>query len=285
MVTIVGTDLDERLSGSQFKNYIDGAGGDDTISGGQLRDVLLGGDGDDSIYAGNGPDLVYGGAGDDFIFDKGSEPGAGVLHGGDGDDTIQTANYAGLGPFAVSATWWMFGDAGDDKLIAGSGGWANAYGGAGDDIIMMSSYGGGTAFGGAGNDRLFSERRYKINDEVDLGIGKYGPGANVTLHGGAGNDIMIGYSANKDTFVFNPGDGRDVIKNLGTGDRWVSDDIDLRGFGFEMTAEEVYETYAIERNNRIILDFGDEGTLVIKDTPYDGGTKILAEDVIDALLI
>lgn len=284
MVTRIGTDLDETLGGSKFKNYIDGAGGDDLISGDQSRDVLLGGDGNDSIYADNGPDLVYGGAGDDFIFDKGSAPGAGVLHGGDGNDFIQTYNYAGLGPFAEGATWWMFGDAGADKLIAGAGGWANAYGGADNDIIMMSSYGGGYAHGGEGNDRLFSERRYKIDDEADVG-GKYGPGASVTLHGGAGNDIMYGYSANFDTFVFNPGDGRDIIRNLGTGELWGVDRIDLRGFDFEMSAEEVYETFAIERDGRIILNFGDDGKLVIIDTPYDGGTQILGQDIIDALLI
>lgn len=284
MVNLIGTDLDETLKGSIFKNNIDGAGGDDVIIGGKLRDVLLGGDGNDSIYAGNGPDLVEGGPGDDFILDRGTAPGDGVLRGGDGDDTIQTKNYGGLGPFGIGATWWIFGESGDDKIIAGAGGTAHVYGGADDDIIMMSSYGGGTALGGEGNDRIFSERRYKINEEADVGD-KYGPGANIILHGGKGNDILYGYSANGDTFVFNPGDGRDIIKNFGTGDFWVNDRIDLRGFGFEMSAEEVYEMYAVERDDRIILNFGDDGKLVILDTPYDGGTKILAGDIIDALLI
>lgn len=284
MVTRIGTELDETLIGSGGKDYIDGAGGNDTILGSWSRDTLFGGDGDDRILTGSGPDVAYGGAGDDFILDASTAGGVEVLRGGDGNDTIRTINVEGLGPFAESAIWWLFGDDGADKIIAGEGGFANAYGGAGDDIIMMSSYGSGNAYGGGGNDRLYSEHRSIINEEADVGD-KYGPGGSVTLHGGAGNDVMYGYSANFDTFVFNPGDGRDVIKNLGTGDLWGVDRIDLRGFDFEMSAEEVYETFAIERDDRIILNFGDDGKLLIMDTPYDGGTKILAQDVIDALLI
>jgi Ca2+-binding RTX toxin-like protein len=73
----------------------------------------------------------------------------------------------------------MFGEDGNDVLDAGAGS-NGLYGGAGNDVLKVSS----TATDNA-------------------------------LEGGTGNDILIG-SHNSDTYVFNLGDGVDVIKELGS---------------------------------------------------------------------
>lgn len=281
MKTIYGTLGDDLLNGGFGLDEIFGYDGNDTINGYAKRDTIHGGDGDDRIFTGSGPDVAYGGAGNDFIMDDLSTGGVSVLRGGDGDDVIRAGYGADIGPFPVRSVWWMFGDDGDDKLIAGEGGKAFLFGGSGRDILMMSSYGGGEAHGGAGNDILMSEHRSRINEEVELGD-KYGPGASVILDGGVGNDRLYGYSANFDTFVFRPGEGRDIIHNLGTGELYY-DRIDLRAFNFDMTAEEVFAQFGHERNDRIILKFAEDSQIHILDTPYYGGTDISAQDVIDAL--
>jgi Ca2+-binding RTX toxin-like protein len=85
----------------------------------------------------------------------------------------------------------IIGGAGNDTLIGGAGN-DTLDGGAGND----------TLFGGAGNDTLI------------------GGGDNDTLHGGAGDDTVVGgkgadmafLGAGNDTFIWNDGDGSDVVE-------------------------------------------------------------------------
>jgi Ca2+-binding RTX toxin-like protein len=245
----------------------------------------MGGDGNDRILTGAGPDVAYGGAGDDLIIDDFTGGGTENLYGGSGNDTIRALTGGDLGPFPEDTNWWMFGQAGDDRLVGGVGGTSHLYGGSGRDVLIMSAYGGGEAYGGSGNDKLMSESSQRINEEIDTDAAdKYGPGAQVTLHGGTGNDRLFGYSGNADIFVFRPGDGRDIVHNFGTGE-WGIDRIDLSAYGFDMSAEDVFATYGHERKNGIILNFGPDSKVVILDTPYNGGTDVSAQDVIDALLL
>ena len=111
----------------------------------------------------------------------------------------------------------MFGDAGDDSLVGGSGndkmegglGDDVLYGGTGDDSLygvagvdvlfgedgndyLDTGTGTGTLVGGAGNDRLFS----RTNNDVLIG----GTGKD-DISGNGGDDILIGGSTDYDTDI------------------------------------------------------------------------------------
>ena len=88
------------LTGTVFRDTIEGLGGDDTIDG---RDA------DDTLDGGTGNDTIDGGDGDDTI------------HGGDSGETEDEID-------------WLFGDSGND-IIHGDDGWDNLYGGTGNDEL------------------------------------------------------------------------------------------------------------------------------------------------------
>ena len=180
VTTTVGTDEADILRGRGI-DVIDGAGGDDTIRGYAHRDTLLGGEGDDYIVTGAGPDVAHGGPGNDRIIDDYTS-GVEILRGGTGDDLIRSLSGAALGPFGERTEWWMFGDDGDDTVMAGEGGIGHLFGGAGEDTLVLNSYGAGEAHGGAGDDRIYSDERHRINGEADI-EGKYAPGADAPAGG------------------------------------------------------------------------------------------------------
>ncbi|MEJ7745653.1 MAG: calcium-binding protein [Luteimonas sp.] len=120
----------------------------------------------------------------------------GVLHAGGGNDTL-TGN---------DGNDQLFGDAGNDTLQGGAGNDV-LEGGDGDDVLTDSS--GTTMFrGGAGNDTMSGTDYWSRN----------------TFEGGTGNDTMNGQWG-KDTYVFNLGDGQDVIRDNGaySNDAWYAD--------------------------------------------------------------
>ncbi len=223
---------------------IDGGGGNDVLWGNAGNDMLIGGSGNDTLHGGAGADTLYGGAGTDIV-DGGSgndvmmmnadstwtggwyawnvgSPGVGgtgelvsvegkgqntdVFHGGDGTDTI------------------VMGDGGqalflDDQYSASlaSGprfdGVESIRGGSGDDVIDLTStvyaYGNVTIDGGAGNDVM------------------WGNAGNDVMKGGAGDDVMKGGAGN-DLFLLDAL-GRDTVDG-GAGGGWT-DTLDLSGMG------------------------------------------------------
>jgi predicted extracellular nuclease len=74
--TVLGTNGDDLLRGTNGPDVIHALGGDDEVRGLNGDDVVCGGAGDDRVSGGNGDDVLLGGAGDD------------VLHGDNGDDTV-----------------------------------------------------------------------------------------------------------------------------------------------------------------------------------------------------
>jgi Ca2+-binding RTX toxin-like protein len=117
--TMIGTAVDDQLSGRGGDDVIRADDGDDLAFGGNGNDVIGGGRGSDYLAGGRGDDLLYGNAGDDFLDGGG---GRDRLYGGAGNDIA-------LGLF------------GDDTI----------YGGAGDDFLSGES-GTDLVFGGAGHD-------------------------------------------------------------------------------------------------------------------------------------
>ncbi len=132
--------------------------------------------GRDMIYAGSGDDWVSAEAGDDFI-DGGS--GSDVLIGGRGSDAILGGDDSD----------WILGDELGDSLDNQAGDVID--GGIGDDFL----------FGLGGDDVIFGGTG---KDYVDGGKG------NDIIVGGSGDDTLRGGSG-KDTYVFNRGDGVDLI--------------------------------------------------------------------------
>lgn len=83
--TIVGTDRNDTLDGTEGVDVIVAKGGNDTIRGYGDDDVICAGAGDDKIMTGAGDDVAIGGTGDDWVT---SESGGDRVDGGDGDETV-----------------------------------------------------------------------------------------------------------------------------------------------------------------------------------------------------
>ncbi|WP_431222787.1 calcium-binding protein [Serratia sp. L9] len=275
--TIVGTGWDDAIYAGDGNdiitdnsgiNYLDGGAGNDTITG---RGTFNGGTGNDILNAtvwdsndtflfnlGDGQDVIsnYGGT-DKIVF--GEDVQAGMISYrregahlvvvvGDKGDQMTLVNYFSNSAyqtvnrfeFADGTVWadirkqvfTQYYTAGDDTIVGT--GWDDAiYAGDGNDIITDNS-GINYLDGGAGNDTI-------------TGRG--------TFNGGTGNDILNAtvWDSN-DTFLFNLGDGQDVISNYGGTDKIV--------FGEDVKAGMI--SYRRESNNLVVVvgDKGDQMTLV-----------------------
>ena len=165
-------------------NFAQGNLGDDTIRGGLGGDTLLGGKGDDSIVGGGQNDFLNGNLGNDVIV------GSGQLFGEDGNDTIVALS---TGPSTV------FGGAGNDRLSSAAvspntlpGAPTLMFGEDGDDLINLGSSAHDEAHGGAGNDTIVTNNGGQ--DSLDGGDGNDSlsadDAAQTSLNGGAGDDTI-----------------------------------------------------------------------------------------------
>ncbi|MCP4266095.1 MAG: hypothetical protein GY777_11070, partial [Candidatus Brocadiaceae bacterium] len=104
----------------------------------------------------------------------------------------------------------MYGLAGDDTLY-GNGGNDTLYGGDGNDVLQ-GQQGNDTLYGGNGNDTLIVSTGTNVLDggAGDDTLSATQAGAH-TFIGGTGNDTITGSTLSNDTYVFNLGDGQDVI--------------------------------------------------------------------------
>ena len=83
---IVGSEGNDRWTGTKFDDRADGKNGNDNFSGGKGNDTLKGGGGNDTLKGGAGDDTIEGGAGrdtmsggkgaDDFVFKNASDIGS-----------------------------------------------------------------------------------------------------------------------------------------------------------------------------------------------------------------
>ena len=104
---------------------------------------------------------------------------------------------------------------GDDVVLAGDGS-DFVRGGRGDDFVKGED-GNDRIYGNSGNDELFG------GDGHDYVSGGWG---HDVISGGKGNDVLRG-GWGADTFVFEEGDGHDVIRDFRV---WGGDKIDLTAF-------------------------------------------------------
>ena len=193
LATLAGTDGDDVINAHPDADFIEALGGNDEIHGLGGDDEIDGGAGDDQIFGGDGSDLLLGGSGIDVLD---GEYGDDEIRGGEDNDTLND----------FSGDNRLFGEGGDDTI----GGYGLLDGGDGSDVLEGS----GTLIGGAGNDTLTGQGFDTLSggDGDDLLVAysdAWDQGSN-TLEGGAGNDTIYG-SFGDDTYLFNLGDGRDLL--------------------------------------------------------------------------
>ena len=246
---INGTIGDDVIDASHGADVIDGNGGDDDIDGGTGNDIINGGAGDDTLFGNHGNDDLTGGLGDDNLS---GGTGRDRLDGGEGVDVLDGSHGSDD----------LFGGAGDDILYGGTG--SDLLDGGDGNDVLDGSHGSDDLSGGAGNDVLYAGTG---NDQLDGGDGNDildgshgsdelsgGAGDDVLsggtgsdrLDGGAGNDVLESGFGN-DVFVFETGDGVDLIVDFAN-----NDTIDLSATG--LTFEDL--TLQNTDSDTIVVDYG-----------------------------
>ena len=160
---------------------------DFTLTIGAYGNVVLGTQGGDRLFGGSEADTLVGFGGRDLLFGRN---GADVLDAGAGNDRL-------------------FGGRGDDLLLGGDGD-DRLRGGAGADRLIA----------GDGNDILHGGNELRGFRSLFSRLrGWWGRSAapGDTFEGGAGNDQIHGSTGN-DTYLFNVGDGEDIVTDLGGND-------------------------------------------------------------------
>ena len=272
---VIGSAHDDRITGDDAANRLEGLAGDDTLAGGAGGDRLTGDDGDDFLIGNADADRLGGGAGDDTLWGgRGDDllaggPGADRLVGGAGRDTldyggsdagvtVNLATSAASGGHAegdrFSRVEDVIGSAHDDR-ITGDGAANRLEGLAGGDTLA----------GGAGGDRLIGDG----GDDFLIGNADadrlWGGAGDDTLWGGRGDDRLVGGAgddrleggAGDDVFVFGPGHGSDTIARFTDGE----DRIDLRAFGLAGYAD--LDVRSGPEGVRLDLSGRDGGTVLL----------------------
>ncbi len=212
---VIGTDLDDTLTGSSSGDYLDGRGGNDTLSGGAGNDTLDGGAGNDTLYGGTGNDSLIGGAGND------------TLAGGAGDDSLEGGDGNDRFTFDRSSTTEVLGT---DTLVEGVAPQEN-----GEDTIAFDGYleavtvdladasPTGQDVGGDGDLTIVLNDASAFEGLVGSALDDTlaGNDQNNILEGGEGDDALTG------------GNGADVYVYLGTADLGTDDIVDTHPGGDE----------------------------------------------------
>ncbi len=231
----IGSQGNDRITGTSDDNILDGGAGNDTINGGAGNDTINGGAGVDTINGGAGDDIIIGGFGSD------------TMDGGAGIDTVS---------FAYSTqSWFIDLENGTSSTQAGSNNpeqilnFENAIGSQGNDRITGTSDD-NILDGGAGNDTINGGAG---NDTISGGLG------NDTLDGGAGNDTLSG-GVGEDTFVFEPNFDVDTINDFD-----ADDDIIQFSTSVFATYQDVQAAMA-EVGDDVVITLDADNTITLKDT-------------------
>jgi Ca2+-binding RTX toxin-like protein len=276
----------EFADGSSFSLQNIGAivYGDDfanTLNGTANNDIIYGLDGNDTIAAGSGNDTINGDKGNDIV-DGNSGNDSYIFNLGDGQDTItdidgieQIIFGAGIvkediqlisdyvnnqsliikiGTGGEQITVRNFFRNGDDYKIEtlkfADGSILNLNG----ITLQGSNSGGETLFGTSYNDSITG------NIGNDTIFGSYGDD---TITGGKGNDLIEGgyilnnndISSGNDTFIFNIGDGQDIITDYSGNDQIVF------GVGINQSDIKLISDYA--NNQSLIIKVGTNGDQIV----------------------
>ncbi len=242
-IRIVGNNIANTILGGSGKDTLYGKNGDDYLAGGAGLDRLNGQNDDDTLWGGAGNDTLTGGNGaDTFIYNSGEGKDVitdfkaeDTLRLGDGTDTyskaisgsnvivtvgdgritlkgaakLKTLNILGKEATPIET----YTNSSSSKVTLGSNietGDASARTKA---IRIVGNNIANTILGGSGKDTLYGKNG---DDYLAGGAGLdrlNGQNDDDTLWGGAGNDTLTGGNG-ADTFIYNSGDGKDVITDF-----------------------------------------------------------------------
>ncbi|ROP59466.1 Ca2+-binding RTX toxin-like protein [Enterobacter sp. BIGb0383] len=322
--TLNGGSGNDLLDGGAGDDVLTGGWGKDMLAGGTGNDILNGGYGSD-IYlfnAGDGQDTLtdnrlYTEEVDILRFGEGILPeqvhlsrtfSAGqknhlILSIADGTDRITINNFFDNVGYEIERIEFADGTVWDlasikarvlttteeaDTLWACKEG-SEIHAAGGDDTLK----------GLDGNDMLYGDEG---NDTLDGGSGNdllAGGAGNDVLTGGWGKDLLVGGTGNdilqggygSDTYLFNAGDGQDVI----TDNRLYTEEVDILRFGEGILPEQVRlsRTFSTSRSNHLILSIADGTDRVTVNNFFDyesnrieriefaDGTLWLPEDILN----
>lgn len=207
----IGGSGHDLLVGNQEANMLTGGAGGDILNGQGGDDVLEGGIGRDTLRGGAGADQMSGGAGNDYYLVQQSDDVV-VEMSGEGTDEVES-QVTFILPDAVEILRLI-----GTVAIDGTGnGDSNTIFGNAASNLLTGGDGGDTLMGGAGRDSLVGDGG---DDVLRGGRGQdfmFGGEGEDRLWGGAAHDEMTGGSG-ADSFVYRPGDGRDLIVDFTPGD-------------------------------------------------------------------
>ena len=211
-------------------------------------------DNPNTIFTSFANDIINAFGGDDII-----NPGAGsdMVNAGLGNDSVFDA----LGDDTVD------GDGGNDQITLLSGN--NVVNGGDDSDYIVTGFQNDTIDGGAGDDVIKAE-----------GDGSFLFGNNQII-GGTGNDAMMG-GAGIDTFIFNPGDGDDVIGKIinVTGDIAAGFDAVVSGVSFQVGIDfiQLAASFSDQTRSDVISALGDTVNTTLYTDYTDGISTVFAAE-------
>lgn len=259
---------DDTLRGDAGDDTIFGNDGDDVMFAGPNdagNDVIVGGAGNDIVGGGAGDDILIGNShvGLTVVLGAATDDGANTMFGGAGDDVMAVGGYndatadliagntgtATIAEFTGAMGGTAYAGAGDDEVYGSATGDDTIGVGAGDDIVLTFD-GDNTVFGAAGMDNITTGAGSNtiFGGDDDDTINSFGTdtifgGAGddtiinnagaTTFDGGAGDDAMTALGGAIDTFVFEEGDGNDIITGFVQGE----DLLDVSALGVSSLAE------------------------------------------------
>ncbi|MHA3916019.1 calcium-binding protein [Halovulum sp. GXIMD14793] len=236
---------DDALYGDAQGSIADTAvGGADTLTGNSGDDLMIGDAGGDiSGAAQGGADALSGWSGADIMIgDAGgtmsgtATGGIDSLHGHEGNDSLYGDALGDMKDSAVGGDDYLRGWTDDDLIVGDTGG-----------ALIGSARGGNDELrGDQGNDTLYGDAIGADN----------GNGGADRLSGGTDDDNLYGGSG-ADTFVFNAGDGSDVIHDYQDG----IDKLDFSGSG--LTFADL--TITAGGNGEAIIAYGNGDQITLQN--------------------
>ncbi|WP_437891836.1 calcium-binding protein [Phytobacter sp. V91] len=272
-------DGDQWYFSNNESSVVYAGGGNDVISGNWGNDILYGEDGDDTLEGSNGDDLLVGGTGNDWL-DGGMGNDSWLFSIGDGQDTLydfygehDTLRFAA----GILAAQTQLSRSGKDLVMTFQ---------HGDDSVTISDYfasacyqveqivfADGTIWDVETVYAMLPEppdEALPVNNQQlygsegdDILIG--GEGDDV-LAGGVGDDVLDG-GAGADRYLFNIGDGNDVIRQYD-----FNEGNDILQIGEGITADNL----VLQRNrNDLNINMPDSGdSMTISGYFIRGGLSI-----------
>ena len=279
---------DQQTSGD---NLIHGSNFADSIAGGDGNDTVLAGAGNDSINGGGGNDYLQGGAGaDTYIYGRGDGNDVVEDTASDNESSIRDTLNFGTG---ISASDLIFSNVANQwntisvGLTDQSGSVLLRYQNNGDSGVESINFIDGSSWNlaqimaryvsdqqTAGSDLIHGSN---LADTVQAGSGNdtvITGGGDDAIEGGLGDDDLQG-GAGADTYIYNLGDGDDIITDSdSSGEASVKDRL---VFGAGITADNIIFSPAGESRRSLCISFsGAAGSVtIINQDPSNAGIETI----------